>query len=117
MSDTLKDRFANFLSEIEQIELDNEKLNDDIQALEKEKDAGYDKFNTETHILIEKSAVESVTVALDEAYRDCDTASEEADCLGGQAEEVRSSARYAKDEVKRAKQKLEELLEEEEAAE
>jgi len=50
----LHDRFANFLSEIEQMEKDNEKLTEDIQQLEKEKTDGYSKFNTETHALIKE---------------------------------------------------------------
>ena len=40
MSQTIKDRFSSFLSEIEQMEEDNKKLNEDVRELEKEKSDG-----------------------------------------------------------------------------
>ena len=46
--------------EIVQLEEDNEKLNDDLQLLEKERDNGYKSFNTDTHILINRDELDSL---------------------------------------------------------
>ena len=57
---SLKDRFADFLSEIEQTEKVNEKLTEDIQKLEKEQAEGWKKFDTDTHILVERDSLNSL---------------------------------------------------------
>ena len=48
--DNLVSRIQQYRDEIEQVEKDNNKLNEDLQALEKERDEGYKSFNTDTHI-------------------------------------------------------------------
>ena len=110
MSKTIKDRFANFLDEIEQMEKDNETLTEDLERLEKEKKEGYKKFNTETHTLLEKEKLKELKWSLEEAYSNCDSVSDEAGSLESLASEVCSGAGYARDEICSAEQMLTELL-------
>ena len=51
---TLANNFTDFLSKVEQKEKDNEKLNKDNQRLEKERAEGWKKFDTDTHILMNR---------------------------------------------------------------
>ena len=99
MSKTIKDRFANFLDEIEQMEKDNETLTEDLERLEKEKKEGYKNFNTKTHVLVERKLIDDLGFALEEAYSCCDNVSDEAYSLENQGNEVRNGAGYARDEV------------------
>ena len=110
MSQPIKVRFSNFLSEIEQMEEDNKTLTEDLQQLEKEKEEGYKSFNTETHVLVERRLIDDLGYALEEAYSNCDNVSDEAQCLENQANEVRNGAGYARDEVYEAQEKLKKLL-------
>ena len=63
--DNLVSRIQQYRNEVEQIEKDNNKLNEDLQALEKERDEGYKSFNTDTHILIERHVLKSIKEDLD----------------------------------------------------
>ena len=56
----LANDFTDFLSKVEQMEKDNEKLNEDIQKLEKEKAEGWRKFNTDTHILMDRKELDNL---------------------------------------------------------
>ena len=58
--DNLITSIQNFRDEIVQMKNDNKKLNDDIQALEKEKELGYNSFNTDTHILVSKDSLNTI---------------------------------------------------------
>ena len=117
MSQPIKVRFSNFLSEIEQMEEDNQTLTEDLQQLEKEKEEGYKSFNTETHVLVERKLIDDLGYALEEAYSNCDSVSVDADCLENQAGEVYNGAGYARDEVCGAQRLLKKLTPEEEVAE
>ena len=110
MSKTIKDRFANFLDEIEQMEKDNETLTEDLERLEKEKKEGYKNFDTETHILLDREKLKELKWALEEAYSSCDNVSDEAGSLESLAGEVRSGAGYARDEICSAEEMLKKLL-------
>ena len=117
MSQPIKVRFSNFLSEIEQMEEDNKTLTEGLQELEKEREEGYKSFNTETHVLVERKLIDDLGYALEEAYSNCDNVSDEAQCLENQANEVRNGAGYARDEVCDAQRLLKKLTPEEEVAE
>ena len=65
--DNLVSRIQQYRDEIEQVEKNNNKLNDDLKALEKERDEGYESFNTDTHILIERGILTSIRDDLQEA--------------------------------------------------
>ena len=114
MSQPIKVRFSNFLSEIEQMEEDNQTLTEDLQQLEKEKEEGYKSFNTETHVLVERKLIDDLGFALEEAYSCCDNVSDEAYSLENQGNEVRNGAGYARDEVCGAQRLFKKLTPEEE---
>lgn len=77
----ITETLRSMISEFEQLVKDNSKLNEDLLALEKEKADGYKKFNTDTHILVERDTLEIIADDLGNAKYD--------------AEEVRSSAEDA----------------------
>ena len=110
MSKTIKDRFANFLDEIEQMEKDNETLTEDLERLEKEKKEGYKKFNTETHTLLEKEKLKELKWSLEEAYSNCESVASDAESLESQASDVYNTAAYARDEICGAERMLTKLL-------
>ena len=117
MSQPMKVRFSNFLSEIEQIEEDNKTLTEDIRVIEKEKAEGHSKFNTETHILIDREKLSELKSSLEEAYCSCDNTQDEASNIESHASEVYNSAGYARDEVSDAQRTLEKLFKEVEVTE
>ena len=117
MSKTLRDRFSNFLSEIDQIEEDNKTLTEDLRVIEKEKAEGYSKFNTETHILIDREKLSELKCSLEEAYCSCASVQDEASNMESQASDVYNGAGYARDEVSDAQKTLEKLLKEVEVTE
>ena len=114
MSQPIKVRFSNFLSEIEQMEEDNQTLTENLHQLEKEKKEGYKSFNTKTHVLVERKLIDDLGFALEEAYSCCDNVSDEAYSLENQGNEVRNGAGYARDEVCGAQRLFKKLTPEEE---
>ena len=106
----LHDRFANFLSEVEQMEKNNDKLTEDIQQLEKEKADGYSKFNTETHALIKREDLESLLYQIEDAESDINSAENCSNDMYGQAEEVNSNCNYARKAVERANEAVNDML-------
>ena len=82
---SITDSLTKLISEITQIEKNNTTLNEQLLSLEKEKREGYKSFNTETHILIEKSELEDILE---------------------KADSVNSDARYSKDEVQDAESRM-----------
>ena len=101
-----------FRDEIVQIKNDNKKLNDDIQTLEKEKELGYNSFNTETHILVSKDSLNEIREDLEEARSSASYASDEACSARGCAEESESSADSAMEYARYGKDKIDELFRE-----
>ena len=116
MSQPIKVRFSNFLSEIEQMEEDNKTLTEDIRVLEKEKAESYSKFDTETHILVDREKLSMLKSSLVEASYSCVSTQDEASGVESCANDVRSSAGYARDEVENAQESLREILKEVETA-
>jgi len=106
----LHDRFANFLSEVEQMEKDNEKLTEDIKQLEKEKADGYSKFNTETHALIKREDLKGLLYQIEDAESDISSAENYSNDMYGQAEEVNSNCEYARRAVEKANEKVTDML-------
>lgn len=105
-----KDRFESFLSDVDQMEQDNKKLNEDILALEKEKRGGYKTFNTETHILVERDALRKIKEIADEVRGQADYAKDEAGSMESLANEVYNQCDYAIDEARELKQKVDDLF-------
>ena len=67
---SLKDKFSDFLNEIEQMEKDNEKLNKDINELEKEKAEEWKKFNTDTHMLVQIKELKEAEIKFHGEYKE-----------------------------------------------
>ena len=97
--------------DIEQLEEDNKKLNEDLQVLEKERDEGYKSFNTDTHILIERDALKSIREDLMEAKSSSSYAIDEASNAESCAEDARGSAELAGDHIRYGVDKIDELIE------
>lgn len=110
--DNLIQSMQTFRDEIVQIKNDNKKLNDDIQVLEKEKELAYNSFNTETHILISKEALNEVRNDLEESQQSSRYAEEEARSAESCAEEAKGSAQSAEDYARYGIDKIDELFRE-----
>ena len=109
--DNLVSRIQQYRDEIEQVEKDNNKLNEDLQALEKERDEGYKSFNTDTHILIERDVLKSIKDDLQEAKTSANYAVDEANSAESCAEEAKGSAEIAEDNCRYAMDKIDETIE------
>lgn len=109
--DNLVSRIQQYRDEIEQVEKDNNKLNEDLQALEKERDEGYKSFNTDTHILIERDVLQSIRDDLQEAKTSANYAVDEAGSAQSCAEEAKGSAELAEDHCRYAMDKIDETIE------
>ena len=98
----LANNFTEFLSKVEQMEKDNEKLNEDIQRLEKDKAEGWKKFNTETHMLVDREDLKHLLDRIDDMnYTLGDVES--------YAEDTRSAADSASDYAYDAKREIGQL--------
>jgi hypothetical protein len=96
LTETLK----SFISQIAKMEKDNEWLNEDIKEFEKEKAEAYKKFDTDTHILVEREKLESLIDSLedttcnsDNAVSDCEDAQSSIDNAKWNAEEVEGNVK------------------------
>ena len=110
--DNLITSIQNFRDEIVQMKNDNKKLNDDIQALEKEKDLAYQSFNTETHILVSKDSLYTIREHLEESRSCASYASDEASSARSCAEESESSADSAEEYARYGMDAIDELIRE-----
>tara|TARA_Y100001938_G_scaffold102148_1_gene139501 strand:+ start:228 stop:584 length:357 start_codon:yes stop_codon:yes gene_type:complete len=106
----IKDRFTNFLSEIEQLESDNKKLNEDILALEKEKEAGYKTFNTDTHVLVSKDTLRDIQSEVSDAVSEARYATEEAESAYSYADNAAGNAQNAQDSCDSVERRLDKIL-------
>lgn len=109
--DNLVSTIQQYRDEIEQVEKNNKKLNEDLQALEKERDKGYKSFNTDTHILIERDVLKSIKEDLQEAKTSASYAIDEANSAESCAEEAKGSAELAEDHCRYAMDKIDETIE------
>lgn len=113
----IKDRFTNFLSEVEQLESDNKKLNDDILALEKdiialkeEKENGYKTFNTNTHVLVSIDRLTDIADDIAAASSDASYAQEEAESAYNSADNASSNAHSVTEYCDTAEANVNELI-------
>ena len=97
--------------DIDQLQKDNKKLNDDILILENSRDEGYKSFNTETHILISRDSLKRIKEDLMEAKSSANYAYDEARSAESNIEEARSSAESAEDYVRYGLDKIDEIIE------
>ena len=100
-----------------QLQRNNKKLNDDITALEKDKELAYVSFNTDTHALVDKSVLKSIVYDLEEAKDHAYRASQEADSAKSSAEEAEYSAKESEAYNEENIFKIEKLLKAGEAPE
>ena len=106
----LTETLTTFISQITQMEKDNEKLNEDIRAIEKEKEAGYKAFNTTTHILLKRDDLDDLIASLDSLECTADTANDEISSAQSSADDAQYTARNAYDEARECFRDLETLM-------
>ena len=114
MQNKLTETLTTFISEITQMERNNTKLNEDIRELEKEKEKGYKSFNTETHILVEREALEKILKVADELLYNIGYTLDEIDTAERSISDARYNADDTKDSARYLKSDIEDLLKEEE---
>ena len=102
MQNKLTETLTSFISEITQMERNNTKLNEDLRELEKEKEKGYKSFNTETHVLVEREALEKILKLADELLYNVGYTLDEIDT----AERSINDARYNADDVRDSSRNL-----------
>lgn len=96
--------------DIEQLQKDNKKLNDDILILEKERDEAYKSFNTDTHILVNIHSLNDIRANLEEAKSSANYAYDEARSAESCAEECRSASENAEDYASYGLDKIDKLI-------
>tara|TARA_R110002096_G_scaffold409948_1_gene609445 strand:- start:1141 stop:1518 length:378 start_codon:yes stop_codon:yes gene_type:complete len=111
------DEILQIKSEVEQMVKDNEKLNDDIQRLEKEQAEGWLKFNTETHFLMEKEELTNILDKLDDAKYEAESAEDEAGSARDSADNASYSANSVRESCQNIRANLEDLMPSEEEEE
>ena len=110
----LTDTLTTLISEITQMEQDNKKLNEDIRELEIEKKEGYKKFDTDTHILVERKFLEDIA---DEVSSSADSARENAESAESYVSDAGYSARDARDSANDIENDIKQILKVEEEEE
>ena len=110
IGNSLTENLTTLISKITQMEKDNTKLNEDIRAIEKEKEEGYKTFNTNTHILLKREELDDLCGQLDSLSCTADTACDEASSAQSYAEEAEYTARTARDEAKSCFGDLESMI-------
>jgi hypothetical protein len=96
--------------DIEQLQSDNKKLNDDLLVLEKSRDEAYKSFNTETHILVSREELKELKYEIEEASSCANNAYEEARSSESCLEDAKSSASYASDSCVNAEEKIRDII-------
>ena len=100
------------ISNITQMELDNTKLNEDIRELEKEKEAGYKTFNTETHVLIRRDDLDDLLTSLDNLTYTANSAQDEIEQAQSIVDDASYTAQNAYDEARECFRDLEKMVDE-----
>ena len=108
----LTDTLNGLISSITQMELDNKKLNEDIRELEKEKEAGYKTFNTETNVLIKRDDLDDLLTSLDNLTYTANNAQDEIEEAQSRADDASYTARNAYDEARECFRDLEKMVDE-----
>ena len=110
MQNKLTETLTSFISEITQMERNNTKLNEDLRVLEKEKEKGYKSFNTETHVLVEREALEKILKVADELLYNVGYTLDEIDTAERSISDARYNADDTKDSARYLKSDIEDLL-------
>ena len=110
MNNNLTETLTSFISQITQMEKDNIKLNEDIRAIEKEKEEGYKTFNTDTHILLKRDDLDELMSDIESLESTADTARDEASSAQNSADEAQYSAGTLRDEANRCFRDLESMI-------
>ena len=113
----LTDTLTTLISEITQMEQDNKKLNEDIRAIEIEKKEGYKKFDTDTHILVERKTLQDIADATDDVFDSANNARDDMERAEGYISDANYSARDARDSARDIRSDIEQLLKVEEKEE
>ena len=117
IGNSLTENLTTLISKITQMEKDNIKLNEDIRAIEKEKEEGYKTFNTDTHILLKRDDLDELMSDIESLESTADTARDEASSAQSNAEEAEYSAGTVRDEARRCFRDLESMIVEAKATE
>ena len=117
IGNSLTENLTTLISKITQMEKDNTKLNEDIRAIEKEKEEGYKTFNTDTHILLKRDDLDDLIASLDSLECTADTANDEISSAQSSADEAQYSAQNARDEARSCRRELESMVVEAEETE
>ena len=102
---SLKDRFADFLNEIEQTEKGNM-----VEKLEKEQAEGWKKFDTDTHVLVKIETLDHITNTLDDLQYDAGRTLENAQEAVSAAEECKYHSEDLETKISDVKDDIEMLL-------
>ena len=113
----LTDTLTTLISEITQMEKDNAKLNEDIRAIEKEKAEGYKKFDTDTHILVERKTLQDIADATDDVFDSANSARDDMERAEGYINDANYSARDARDSANDIENDIKQILKVEEEEE
>ena len=117
IGNSLTENLTTLISKITQMEKDNTKLNEDIRAIEKEKEEGYKTFNTDTHILLKRDDLDELMSDIESLESTADTACDEASSAQSNAEEAEYSAGTLRDDARRCFRDLESMIVEAEETE
>ena len=110
IGNSLTENLTTLISKITQMEKDNTKLNEDIRAIEKEKEEGYKTVNTDTHILLKRDDLDDLIASLDSLECTADTANDEISSAQSSADEAQYSAQNARDEARSCRRDLETMV-------
>ena len=117
MENNLTETLTTFISQITQMEMDNKKLNEDIRELEKEKVKGYKSFNTETHVLVEREALQNAIDVADELSSNARYTRDYIESADSNINDARYNTDDIVDSARDVRRDLEKLLVEEEKEE
>ena len=113
----LTDTLTTLISEITQMEKDNAKLNEDIRAIEIEKKEGYKKFDTDTHILVERKFLQDISDTAYQVGDDADSSRDDIESAESSISDAEYSVRDARDNARDIYSDIEQLLKVEEKEE
>ena len=108
---SITEKLTGLISEITQLERDNTTLNEQLLNLEKEKEGGYKKFDTDTHILVERKFLQDIADTADEVGSSADSAREDIESAESCAGDAAYSARNATDSAEDIQRDIEQILE------
>ena len=110
IGNSLTENLTTLISKITQMEKDNIKLNEDIRAIEKEKEEGYKTFNTDTHILLKRDDLDELMSDIESLKSTADNTRDEASSAQSSADEAQYSAQNAYNEARECHRDLESMI-------